>query len=140
MTFTGNVSQNFDAVQITATNIQEIADRYKDYTVHNGKLIDSKGAEVPVGTWIAVFADGTTKMFTDSFFKLLFTKVEPPTYKLSDIPNMGALPIRRKAWPDDTKIKYVENTVWIINVNNSAQGIYTFAPEDISADDWVIAD
>lgn len=139
MTFTGNIDQNFDAVQVTASNVQEIAARYKDYTVHNGKLIDSKGAEVPAGTWIAVFADGTTKMFTDSFFRMLFTKVEPPQYKLSEIPNYS-LPIRRKSWPEDMRLTFTENVVWLMRSGSEAQYAYSFPPEDLSADDWVIAE
>lgn len=137
MTFTGNVSQVFDAVQITSANIQEIAAKFKDYSVHNGKLIDSKGAEVPVGTWIAIFADGTTKMFTDAFFRMLFTKIEPPTYKISDIPDLSR-GIRRKSWPEDQYVKYSENVVWLLYTGSDADSIYPFTPEDIAADDWLM--
>ncbi len=138
MTFKGNNDLAFEAIQVSASTMATIAQRFSDYTIHNGNLIDSKGAVVPIGTWITAFEDGTVRMFSDSLFEKLFVKVEPPVYTLSEIPDFSR-GIRRKSWVDIV-LRLVEGTAWILYENGKAMYPYTFTTEDITAKDWLLAD
>lgn len=123
-----------DAVQVTATNKEDIA-RSFGFTVSGGNLYNDKGAIVNTGVWVCRLNDGTIKQFTDELFNKLFSKIEPPTYKLSDIPDF-ANDIQRKGWVG----LYLRNMGYCF-VQCDEEGIvgpYTFTADDFAADDWMI--
>ena len=136
MTFTSKTDLILDATKVSASNIEHIAQTTADYSVHNGKLIDGKGAEVPEGTYVVKFSDGSVRVFSENLFEKLFVKVEPPAYKLSDIPDFSK-GIYRKGWTD-CMIKLVEDVVWIYYDNGYPVTPYNFTKEDLTASDWMI--
>ena len=136
MTYKSNPDLTFDAIKVTAANIEQIAKTTADYSVHNGKLIDGKGAEIPEGTYVVRFSDGSVKVFSEYIFEKLFLKVEPPTYKLSDITDFSK-GIKRKCWTGMI-IKLIEGVAWVLYENGEPVTDYTFTPDDIMANDWMI--
>lgn len=136
MTFKSNPDLILDATKVTASNIETIAQTNAEYSVHNGKLIDAKGAEIPEGTYIVKFADGSVRIFSEALFEKLFTKVEPPTYKLSEITDFSK-GVKRKSW-NQMELRLIDNVAWILYDNEVPTMDYTFTTEDLAADDWMI--
>ena len=130
-------SNGIEAVQFTEQNKADVAKRFGFTMTEEGRVKNSTGVLINMGMWACRFGDGTVKVFTDEMFQLLFHKVEPPTYKLSDIPELG-VPIKRKGWTD----QYLKNEGYCFAMCDSAGPItpYTFTEEDFLADDWMLVE
>ena len=124
-----------DAIQVTDSNLNEIVSKF-GFTLSSGVLHDQKGMVVTQGTWICKFDDGVIKQLTADFFERIFQKVEPPTYKLSEITDFSK-GIKRKSW-NQMELRLIDNVAWILYDNEVPTMDYTFTTEDLAADDWMI--
>lgn len=132
MTFEGKPKM-IEAVQVTASNATDIARNY-GLTVKDGQLYDTKGILINAGIWVCRFEDGYVKFFSDDIFNRLFAKVEPPTYKISDVPDLNRN-IRRKGWDGI----YLRNDGYCFVMCETEHGAihpYTFTADDLTASDW----
>ena len=122
-----------DAAQVTSANINDIAKNF-GLTVSNGQLYDTKGTIINPGVWVCKFDDGVIKLFTDDLFRRLFVKVEPPQYRLSDIPDFTR-DIKRKGWGD----MFIRNAgyCFVLYTQNEPIQPYQFTSQDFTADDWI---
>ena len=123
-----------DAVQVTRDNKADIASSF-GLNISKGELYDSKGTLINPGAWACRFGDGVIKVFTDELFKRLFVKVEPPQYKLSDIPDFNR-DIMRKDWGNT----YLKNLGYCFVMYNGTEPVqpYQFTDDDFTAEDWII--
>ena len=127
---------NVEAVQVTAYNAEEIAETY-GLIFNNGQLYSNSGTLISAGTWVCRLTDGAVRIFSDDVFKRLFDKVEPPTYKLSDVPSFDK-GIRRKCWNG----LYIKDMGFCFATfdEDGVVAPYIMTLEDLSATDWMICE
>lgn len=132
-TYEGNANV-VESMLVTSENLAEVSKVF-GFTLRDGQLFDQRGTLVNTGVWVVKFADGAINLFTDQIFKRLFKKIEPPKYKLSDIPDFSR-DIKRSTWGDI----YLRNEgcCFIEYDQDGAVVPYTFTAEDFIADDWQI--
>lgn len=132
--------QKVKAVRFDGTNAMQIASEFAGFTASpDGTLKDRNGAILTAGQWVTEFADGFSKIMTDTLFERMFKEVEPIKYSLSDIPDLEHSRIRRAGWSKDVCI-YWRDVVFMFHDDGEDKDLlYNMDIEDLQAKDWILA-